>query len=340
LGLLKNKKKWLGGHIFVVDHWDFIMKKWVRKNAQQFIAWILKDAVLVEELTTEIKRETIHADILFLVVLYGQQMLLHIEFQSTVDETMAERLLEYNVQISKAHGNLPVYSCVVYLRKSEGAPQPPLIRCLPNGKEVLRFHYQNIELAKMSAESILREGLNGLLPLVLFTQDGKQALDEVVERLEAIQDKELMALTFTLAGLIFQNDADRDTVMRRFEMLEDILEESWTFQYIKRKGLEEGRAEGLEEGRAEGLEEGRAEGLEEGRAEGLEEGREEERQEWLQTQRNGLISAVQKRFPELVASITEQVNRIEDPLVLQDIMFKLASTQNNEEARKLLLKLK
>jgi hypothetical protein len=36
-------------------------------------------------------------------------------------------------------------------------------------------------------------GLDGLLPLVLFTEDGKQAevLDEVLERLAATHDKEL-----------------------------------------------------------------------------------------------------------------------------------------------------
>jgi predicted transposase/invertase (TIGR01784 family) len=306
----------------MADHWDFFMKRWLRRNAQQFISWILRDAVVVDVFPTEIKRDTIYADALFLVVLYGQQMLLHIEFQSTVDKTMAERLLEYNVQISKEYGNLPVYSCVIYLRKAQDVPQPPLIRRLPNGKEVLRFSFLNIELGKLSAASILGEGLDGLLPLVLFTEDGKQAevLDAVMERLRAIQDKELTALTFTLAGLIFQNDADRDTIMRRFEMLEDILEESWTYQYIVNKGLEEGRKEGLEEGRKEG--------------------REEELQEWLQTQRKGLISAVQKRFPELVASVTERVNHVEDPHVLQDVMLKLASTLDNEEARKALLELK
>jgi len=94
--------------------------------------------VVVSILSTEIKRETIYADALFLVVLYGQEMLLHIEFQSTVDKTMAECLLEYNVHLSKEHGNLPVYSCVVYLRKADGVPQSPLIRRLPNGKEVVQ----------------------------------------------------------------------------------------------------------------------------------------------------------------------------------------------------------
>jgi predicted transposase YdaD len=160
----------------------------------------------------------------------------------------------------------------------------------------------------MSAESILHEGLDGLLPLVLFTKDGKQAevLDEVVGRLAATQDKELMALTYTLAGLIFQNNADRDTVMRRFAMLEDIIEQSWIYQEIKRKGLAEGKAEG----------------------------KAEERQEWLQTQRNGLISVAQARFPDLVAEATERANRVEDPHVLQDVMLKVALAQNSEEAKK------
>jgi predicted transposase YdaD len=288
----------------MADHWDFVMKQWLRKNAQQFISWILKDAVVDSILTTEIKRETIYADALFLVILYGQRMLVHIEIQSTGDKTMAERLLEYNVHLSKEHGNLPVYSCVVYLRKVGDIPQSPLVRRLPNGKEVLRFSFLNIELGDMSAVSILQEGLDGLLPLVLFTEDGKEVLGEVVERLRVIQDKELLALIYTLAGLIFENDADRETVMRRFAMLEDIIEQSWTYQEIISKG------------------------------------REKERQEWLQRQRRGLISVVQARFPGLLADATERANRAEDPYVLQDIVLKVALAQNGEEAKNLLLELK
>lgn len=89
-------------------------------------------------------------------------------------------------------------------------------------------------------------------------------------------------------------------------MLEDIIEQSWTYQEIKRKGLAEGRAEG----------------------------KAEERQEWLQTQRNGLISVIQARFPDLVADATERANRAEDPRVLQDVMLKIALAQNSEEAKK------
>jgi hypothetical protein len=111
-------------------------------------------------------------------------------------------------------------------------PRPPFIQRLPDDSETLRFTYQIIELWKLSAQSIFQEGLDGLLPLVFFTDDGKQpqVLDEVAERLNAAQNKELMAMAFTPAGLIFQNDADYELFMRRFAMLEDLPGESRTYQ--------------------------------------------------------------------------------------------------------------
>jgi hypothetical protein len=231
----------------MADHWDFLLKKILRENPQQFVSWILKDAVLKSILSVEIKRKSIYAGALFEVVFYGQLILLHLEFQSTKDKRMGERLLEYNMQASKEHGYLPVHSCVIYLRKMADVPKPPFIRRLPNGSETVRFTYQIIELWKMSAESLFQEGLDGLLPLVLFTENGKQpkVLDKVVERLSASRNKELSALVFALAGLIFQDEADHELVMRRFAMLEDLLGESWTYNEILRRGSIAARREDL-----------------------------------------------------------------------------------------------
>jgi hypothetical protein len=231
----------------MADHWDFVLKKILQENPQQFVSWILKGAIITSILNVEIKRKSIYADALFEVVFYGQKMLLHLEFQSTKHTYMAERLLEYNIQASKEHGYLPVHTCVIYLRKTAEVPKPPFIRRLPDGSETVRFTYQVIELWKLSAQSIFQEGLDGLLPLVLFTENGKQpaVLDEVVERLSVAQNKELSALTFTLVGLIFQNEADRELVMRRFAMLEDLLGESWTYNEILRRGSVAARREDL-----------------------------------------------------------------------------------------------
>jgi predicted transposase YdaD len=236
---------------------------------------------------------------------------------------MAERLLEYNIQASKEHGYLPVHTCVIYLRKTAEVPKPPFIRRLPDGSETLRFTYQIIELWKMSAQAIFQEGLDGLLPLVLFTENGKQpkVLDEVVERLSAAQNKELTALVFTLAGLIFQDKADHELVMRRFAMLEDLLGESWTFNEIIRRGYAKGEKEGMEKGLEKGMEKGMEKGL-------------------IVARREDLLGVVQVRFPDLLTEARERVAHIEDPQALQSMMLKIVIVQDHEEARKLLLELK
>ncbi len=88
-------------------------------------------------------------------------------------------------------------------------------------------------------------------------------------------------------------------------MLEDILEESWTYKEIIKKGLEKDR--------------------------------EEERQQWVQEQHQTLISFVQLRFPELVSLAQQQTATINDPEVLHNLIVKLFSVQTADEARQALM---
>jgi hypothetical protein len=55
----------------------------------------------------------------------------------------------------------------------------------------------------------------------------------------------LLSLTYGLAGLVFENENDYDWLQRRFAMLEDILEESRTFQDKKQKWLKEAKRQDL-----------------------------------------------------------------------------------------------
>jgi len=50
-----------------------------------------------------------------------------------------------------------------------------------NGQEILRFHFQSIELAKLSPEELRQTGLAGLLPLMILTKGG--ATHEVAEEI-------------------------------------------------------------------------------------------------------------------------------------------------------------
>jgi predicted transposase YdaD len=88
-------------------------------------------------------------------------------------------------------------------------------------------------------------------------------------------------------------------------MLEDILEESWTYKEIIKKGLEKGR--------------------------------EEERQQWAQEQHQTLLSYIQVRFPELVSLAKEQTATINDPEALHKLIVKLFGVQTADEAKQVLM---
>lgn len=100
-------------------------------------------------------------------------------------------------------------------------------------------------------------------------------------------------------------------------MLRDILQESWAFQDILREGLEVGIEQGLEQG--------------------IKQGQEKERQAELKRWRQKLLHSVEKRFPDVVPLLRKQVKAIDDPLVLEELMFELLPAKTAEEARQCLL---
>jgi predicted transposase YdaD len=96
---------------------------------------------------------------------------------------------------------------------------------------------------------------------------------------------------------------------RVFAILEDILEESWTYKEIIKKGMQKG----------------------------LEKGREEERLQWIHEQQETLLSFVQMRFPELVSLAKQQTAPIKDPKVLHKLIVQLFGVQTAEEAKRALM---
>lgn len=170
--------------------WDDSLKIFISENPQDFATWLLGEVQVKAKLLTEFKTRTIDADALLEVTLNGEDMLLHIEFQSTNDPTIGERLLAYNFEAKREH-KLPVHSCVIYLKNVGIVPESPLRWKLPNGREVLLFHYESVELGKLSAETLRRTGLTGLLPLLILTKDGatREVVEEVISRLQTAEKK-------------------------------------------------------------------------------------------------------------------------------------------------------
>ncbi|MBV9258610.1 MAG: hypothetical protein JO215_11375 [Ktedonobacteraceae bacterium] len=226
--------------------WDDAMKRLVRENPQHFVGWLLKGAQFKDFLSIELKSWTIEADTLLCVVLAdGKELLLHIEFQSTDDTNMAQRLLEYNVLATREHKK-NVYSCVIYLRKANNVPESPLIWTTPDGYEILRFHFVVIKLWELSAEDIMEMGLIGLLPLIPLTKNGKEytTTEKMIEAI-VVEQPGLLEWAKIFAGLVFKDKADHEWLERKFAMYNDIISESWVIQEAVQKGKLEGLRIGI-----------------------------------------------------------------------------------------------
>jgi hypothetical protein len=280
--------------------WDSAGKRLLREMPHHVVTWLLRGATFIRTLPTELKSRNIFADGLYEISVHDQPALMHIEFQSRQHKIMPERLMEYNVLTASENEWLPVYTFVIYLRKDGEVPQAPLIRRLRNGEEYQRFYYTVIEMANISARQLLHMGLHGLYPLILLAKGGTEpeVVREMVTVLTEARELELLALAYTFGGLAPGSEAYELWFRRSFAMLDDILEDSWTYQEIINKG------------------------------------REKERQHLIRGQRETLLGLVRKQFPELNAFAELHVENIKDTDALQHLLNQLLFTVRSAEEAK------
>lgn len=297
--------------------WDDSLKILVSASPQAFVEWLLGKAQYKGKLPHKLKNWKLEVDALLEVEVEGEEMLVHIEFQTYNDSSMAERLLRYNV-LARSEYHLPVLSYVIYLLKDGNVPTSPLSWTVPTGQEVLQFHFESVELGDLTPEELLEVGQPGLLPLLPLTKGGatRHVADTMFSGLQTTGRTELITIGGTLASYVFsrENTADLGWLHRRLREMHDILRESPYYQEI----LEEGREEGLEKGR--------------------EQGREEERREQLEALRQTVIDIVLERFPKMIRMTRKQVAFVEDPAILRHLTVKMSISQTMEEAKQHLLK--
>ena len=254
-----------------------------------------------KQLPLELSVENIYADGLLQATLDGKEFLAHIEFQSSYDGRIGERLLEYNVLASRQYNYLPVYSCVIYLKNHSNVPRSPFQKGLPNGEEVVRFHYRSIELGKLVAGELLQTGLVGLLPFLPLTKDGarREVVEDMISGLVSAEKTETLWIGYAIASKVFKDDLK--WLKRRFAMLNDFLRDTPVYQEV----LAEGEEKGLEKG--------------------------------LETQRQTLLDIVQERFPSIARLAKQQVDTIEDPEMLRRLIVKISIVKTSKEAELYLL---
>ena len=200
---------------------------------------------LTELQPTELSSEPIRAD--SLIFLQSQDIILHIEFQTSVDPDIPLRMADYFLRIYRKYPHKQIYQVVIYLKKTASE----LARKDNFNHLQMQHRYNLIRLWEVPTVELL--SAPGLLPLAVLSQneDPTQVLEEVAKRIETVTDSteksNLTASTAIIAGLVL----DRMTIGRLLR--NEIMKESVIYQEIEAIGL----AKGLQQGKQQGLQEGK-----------------------------------------------------------------------------------
>lgn len=288
-------------------NWDVYSKLLLKECPQDFVTYCVPGARFVRMRESQFqtrarshyKAREMRGDAIIEAEYQGQHFLIHIEWQSSRDEDMATRLLGYCYEAIRLH-KLPVLSIVIYLQEVSDIPCGPIDQRIPTGRRILWFDFDSLEVCNQHVEAFRQLDLDAFYVLMPLCANGasRVTLDEVLERLEKHNKKELLAIARFFAGKVFVSKDDCYWLERRFAMLRDFLQDSWTFQQT----LEEGRAEGRAEGN-------------------------------LYTTRQNIEAFMEVRFPNLFTWVKEQVEQVSDINRLQHILLALYAANTPEEIR-------
>lgn len=282
--------------------WDSAMKRWVGEAPQDFVSWLLHDAVFEYEASSHLKNRNVDVDVLYRVLINDRPYMFHVEFQSTSHPLMAERMWEYNVLATLEH-LVPVHSFLIYLKKGEEGnnafAKSPLIRLSASGEVIHHFSYTVIKMWETPTDLLLNAGNKSILSLVPLTREGKQheAVEQAITQLMPPGQKpeaEPLASLYALGSLAYTEDASKSWLHRRFSMMDSIFKDSWVYQEWKQEGIELGR-------------------------------------------RQDIVALVQQRFPSLTMLAQERVTLLKTPEHLQNLLLQIAVAQNEQEVRRHLL---
>jgi predicted transposase/invertase (TIGR01784 family) len=207
-----------------------------------FASWILGKSITLTKLEqSELSSEPIRTD--SVIFLESSEVILHLEFQTRPDETMAFRMVDYWVRLHRKYPTKKIHQTVIYLKPSDS----PLVDQTSFNSESLNHNFNVIRLWEQPTR-IFQQYL-GLLPLAVLTQtsDPIETLKEVAQQIETITDKRIQsnisAATYIISGLALNKEIIKRLLRR------EVMKESVTYQEILLEGMAEGEVKGIAEGR-------------------------------------------------------------------------------------------
>jgi hypothetical protein len=282
--------------------YDESFKQLVNTSPEEFVQWLMPGAKVLNTLSNELIGDKLIADSVLEVIVKGQRMIQHIEFQKENDREMAERVLWYNVRIGKLH-KLPVRSFVIYLYTNGQVPPAKLIKKVPTGHVVHKFYFVNIELSRLSPKSILQSGQLGLLPLLPFTRGGisREMILTMFNRLRGQpKSHDLATIAHMLASAVMKDkkSVNLEWLEELFKSMEhEFIRESPIYKMILQKGEGQGAEQALQK---------------------------------------AIIVMVEERFPPLALQTKQYVATLHDLTLLLQLNTRMSIARTEQEARALL----
>ena len=176
---------------------------------------------------------------------------MHHECQTTDDPSMPLRMAGYIIRAIEQHG-LPIYSSVIYLRRSAGRRDPGHFVQEISGHLVV-IKYTVIRLSEIEGQDILDGGASGLFPFASLMKhpvgiDSETLLRHCVDATNALPVDESIKVDF-LGRLMILSGLEYDpTLINRIlsqeGLMDAIMRESSFAQYIKQLGIEQGIEQG------------------------------------------------------------------------------------------------
>ena len=293
--------------------WDLFCKVLVKECAPDFVAYFAPNARYVGMRETQLQTRVdgpvdpreIRADIVLEAELVGKHFLVGVEWQSTRNARMDERLLGYSHEITRLQ-RLNVLPCVIYTQPVSNVPRAPLERSIPidhspGERPLIWFDFESLDLCNTLAVDLRAHNLDAFCVLMLLCKDGgtPAILDEILERLlqRQAERQESIAAAFFFAGKVLKSAEDRAFLERKYMMLDEMLKDNWVYQKMLDEGREEGRIEGA---------------------------------------RNSIETVARARFPELLAYVKDQLVSVADEATLQDILNMIVTAETASDLRQVL----
>lgn len=233
------------------QQFDIVTKDVIHTFPEDVLRFIMNrtDIEFLEHLETEFANvETREMDSLIKVLLNGEPVLVHCEFQTgdSSDLDMTRRNVGYIGRCYERYG-LPIFSHVIYLRPNAGRNDPGGVRQNIEGYNFI-VEYKVIRLIEVDGQSILESRQPGLMPFLPLMQppsdvDVQQWLHQCVEATKTLSldtptRANILADMWIMSGLTH----NRLPLSEIFP--EDIMRESPVYQSILEKGI----AQGIEQG--------------------------------------------------------------------------------------------